>query len=478
MPASVQIASAVRTSPAPAAGLPVRSRASAGGTFQGVLEQYHPPSDADSESAGPSQNSVHPQQNPKSSRLPGASQSAALSSKTDSPKTDSSRPDSSNMDAESAGSLVQTQDEDTPASAGASSATAFRRWSLGVRPSRSLETNDVGARSSQPTTNLTGTVAAPFPLTPIAEPHRPIAPLTSSLTLRQSGAGTENGAATEPVADALDAELAVPVAAPQVHADQTAAAGGLAFAARLSSGAEAQSTAPEPPRSADSLQQLHTELQSATQSGGKQIAAVADPSSYADSGTSEDHSQRQDAGGLFAKHEPTLESALAPVQTEAATPPSSDTPARSLSMAPHAVKVIDPPETSSSTNHDITIRIPDATDQGTAVRFVERAGEVHVSVRTSDTEMAQTLRGGLNDLVTRLQDGGIQTEVWHPGSDTSSPQEDLHQPFANPDGSNGNSSSSGSNSEQETNQQNKPRWVDELEDSIGNHKEISQLWQA
>ena len=114
-------------------------------------------------------------------------------------------------------------------------------------------------------------------------------------------------------------------------------------------------------------------------------------------------------------------------------------------------------------------RIP-TTDQGTAVRFVERAGEVHVSVRTGDAEMAQTLRGGLNDLVNRLEDGGIRTQVWQPGTDTSTSQNDSHHPFADPDGSNGRQYSSGSNSEQESKQHNKPRWVEELEGSIGNPK--------
>ena len=96
--------------------------------------------------------------------------------------------------------------------------------------------------------------------------------------------------------------------------------------------------------------------------------------------------------------------------------------------------------------------------------------------------MAQTLRGGLNDLVNRLEDGGISTQVWQPGSDAAtSPQNDSHQSFADPDGSNGRQHSSGSNSEQESKQQNRPRWVEELESSIGNpnFKETTQLlWQA
>jgi hypothetical protein len=166
-----------------------------------------------------------------------------------------------------------------------------------------------------------------------------------------------------------------------------------------------------------------------------------------------------------------------------APPANNHTSTNALSPAAHLDHVIDPPSAASNTNHEITVRIPDSTDQGTAVRFVERAGEIHVSVRTGDVELAQSLRGGLNDLTNRLEDGGIRTEVWQPGpgSNAGFSQNDSHHPFADPDGSQGRQYPSGSNSEQESKQPNKPRWVEELEGSIGNpnFKEMTQiLWQA
>jgi hypothetical protein len=54
------------------------------------------------------------------------------------------------------------------------------------------------------------------------------------------------------------------------------------------------------------------------------------------------------------------------------------------------------------------------------VRFVERGGQVHVSVRTSDAEFGRTLRGGLNDLITRLDHAGIRAELSRAGSDSAS----------------------------------------------------------
>jgi hypothetical protein len=195
-----------------------------------------------------------------------------------------------------------------------------------------------------------------------------------------------------------------------------------------------------------------------------------------------DSGNQSDKENRFAKPEMVLPQTHATFQDQTASAATSHASSMPLSAAARMDQVEVPAAAAPSGNHDITIRIPDSTtDQGTAVRFVERAGEVHVSVRTGDAEMAQALRGGLNDLVNRLEDGGIRTQVWQPGTDSSTSQNNSHHPFADPDGSNGRQFSSGSNSEQESKQPNKPRWVEELEDSIGNpnFKETKQiLWQA
>ncbi len=285
-----------------------------------------------------------------------------------------------------------------------------------------------------------------------------------------------------------DQAMAVPP--PRVQADETAtvSAGLVAFAARLSPNAETEAPAYNALRGAE-----QASFPNATQTVTKQVATGTSEVADAHSGAGGDPSSRENAGDLFAKPD------ALPVQTPAAVPDHTIAPVHNdvvhdagnnVTKNPPAVpvpplarmdRIIEPPAAQTSTNHDITVRIPDATAQGTAVRFVERGSEVHVSVRTGDAEMAQALRGGLNDLVNRLQDGGIRTEVWQPGSDSSSSQDDPHHPFADRDSSNGNSSSSGSHSEQESSQQNKPRWVEELEGSIGNEniKETSQiLWQV
>lgn len=54
------------------------------------------------------------------------------------------------------------------------------------------------------------------------------------------------------------------------------------------------------------------------------------------------------------------------------------------------------------------------TQGSVEVRVLERAGEVRLSVRTPDTELASSLRQQLGDLVGRLEQTGYQTQTWRP----------------------------------------------------------------
>jgi hypothetical protein len=157
-------------------------------------------------------------------------------------------------------------------------------------------------------------------------------------------------------------------------------------------------------------------------------------------------------------------------KTESSTPASSvDSPAsarlgQSIELKPAA----------PASPSDITVRIPDS-GRGTDVRFVERAGEVHVSVKTSDPGMAQTLRGGLNDFAARMDQTGIRAELWQPGSgggsDSSSSQSGSDERQS--DQHSGDQSNArrdqAAGSDPEDGQQNskKPKWVEALEMSIG-----------
>jgi len=335
------------------------------------------------------------------------------------------------------------------------------------------------APQHQEVTDSTATITGPVPVTEAVETlrlnHTP-APLNTSRQDAPAAQSSSPVAQDYSVTSATDSQAAMP---PVVeHVDETTAApptGTIAFAARLTPTED--TPAPDASRTSDSPSRVPTPLQSATPASAKQIAPDADLPADTHGG---DSGSQPDKENRFAKP------AMMPPQMHATfqdqTTATSHASPGTLSPAARMDQVQETPTPAPNSNHDITIRIPDASnDQGTAVRFVERAGEVHVSVRTGDADMAQTLRGGLHDLVNRLEDSGIRTQVWQPGTDTATSQNDSHHPFADPDGSNGRQHSSGSNSQQESRQHNRPRWVEELEDSIGNpnFKETTQLlWQA
>lgn len=482
MIASVQIANAARAFPN-AAPVPSGGTEAAPANFQSVLRQYHSATEHDSEEDSDQANSRQGQKDSTSTQTVSATTwNAKLESKTG---PSSSPPPASDQAHGTA---------DSSDASGASTYAISQSVPHKYHSSRSRDSEEDDTQSGSPqnqNSDPTRTLPAPLPVTQAVEPPRLILPLTASITVRQDGTASQSNS-TAPQAVMLETETdqAMAVPPPRVQADETAtvSAGLVAFAARLSPNAETEAPAYNALRGAE-----QASFPNATQTVTKQVATGTSEVADAHSGAGGDPSSRENAGDLFAKPD------ALPVQTPAAVPDHTIAPVHNdvvhdagnnVTKNPPAVpvpplarmdRIIEPPAAQTSTNHDITVRIPDATAQGTAVRFVERGSEVHVSVRTGDAEMAQALRGGLNDLVNRLQDGGIRTEVWQPGSDSSSSQDDPHHPFADRDSSNGNSSSSGSHSEQESSQQNKPRWVEELEGSIGNEniKETSQiLWQV
>ncbi len=386
---------------------------------------------------------------------------------------------------------VSEAPEPTPAPAPSFTVDRRSAYQFHSSPEQRAETLTINRTSqepqkaSDPTPTANANVTVPIPVMNTVEPPPPVHLPAGALAPRQAAAAAQNNSSAvtqdSSSAQATDPRTAMPPVIERTE-DTIAAPpqGSLAFAARLTPTEETPAP-PDATRTSDSQPRPQTTLPAAVTA--RQTISEADVQSDAHSGDSGNPSSDQEKlGERFAK----LETLLPQTHAATADQPASAAASHASSTSPVSVaarmdQVQEAPPAPSSGNHDITIRIPDATtDQGTAVRFVERAGEVHVSVRTSDTEMAQTLRGGLNDLVTRLEDGGIRTQVWQPGSDASTSQNNSQQPFADPDGSKGRQYSSGSNSEQESKQQNKPRWVEELEGSIGteNSKETPQLWQA
>ena len=71
------------------------------------------------------------------------------------------------------------------------------------------------------------------------------------------------------------------------------------------------------------------------------------------------------------------------------------------------------PATPVSPARDIRLQVTGG-DQRVDVRLTERAGEVQVSVRTPDSQLAGALRDDLAALSARLEQSGFRAETWHP----------------------------------------------------------------
>ena len=138
---------------------------------------------------------------------------------------------------------------------------------------------------------------------------------------------------------------------------------------------------------------------------------------------------------------------------------------------PGTERIIEPPAAPPTSSRDIRVQVPDNNGGSTQVRFLETGGEVRVSVRTSDTGLAQSLRSHLNDLALRLAEGGVPAEIWKPAPSAAASQNDQHQPDREGRGSEGRHSGShsgghsGSQGDQQD-QQDRPAWLEEMEASL------------
>jgi hypothetical protein len=326
----------------------------------------------------------------------------------------------------------------------------------------------------------------------LADVTRPVLPLApgrvgfSSPTAAQDASMTtattssEQPQTTEPLIEGKDAvpspQPVLECAPPQAS---STASGPLAFAARLSTFGTAEVSAAYTSSAQDSGSRAQASPQIPLRHPATPVPVLTEDS--APGSKNGDKGGREAPAGGFSKPEVSLSSGASAVQHQ--TTAGAHLKISGESPAPARVEpVLEMPSAPAGSSRDITVRVSDATEKPTDIRFVERNGEVHVSVRSADSEVAQTLRSGLNDLAGRLESKGIQTEVWRPGAESSSSPNDSHHSSADPDGSaHGGGQGGSQNGRRHPQNQPKPRWVEELETSAGNQtkKEASQpLWQV
>jgi hypothetical protein len=84
------------------------------------------------------------------------------------------------------------------------------------------------------------------------------------------------------------------------------------------------------------------------------------------------------------------------------------------SPEPEAVTLVPARHTVPVEARTLSLRVGDAADQRVDLRISEHQGEVRVSVRTADEDLASSLRDNLGDLVQKLEQSGLHAENWQP----------------------------------------------------------------
>jgi len=192
-----------------------------------------------------------------------------------------------------------------------------------------------------------------------------------------------------------------------------------------------------------------------TESGAAAPATVANPASQ-----------------TVPPAEPGVQAPPAPASAPR-TPAKADSAPGSGATVPEAVPPADRTTAAKAAPaNEISLSVPGRNQDGVQVRVVERAGEVHVTVRTPDGELARDLRQDLSQLVTRLEQKGYQTETWRPSghADTLS---QVRQPQRGADSENPSGNSGGaqdqSGGRRGSSQQQKERskWLQEMGQTFG-----------
>ena len=65
---------------------------------------------------------------------------------------------------------------------------------------------------------------------------------------------------------------------------------------------------------------------------------------------------------------------------------------------------------------EISLKLADSASTRVDIQLIERAGSLHVAVRTPDQELAKSLQANLGELVGRFETKGYKTESWTPAA--------------------------------------------------------------
>jgi hypothetical protein len=361
----------------------------------------------------------------------------------------------------------------------------------------------------------------PFPQSVILAIFAAMAPAPLPGNLGLPSAGDEAGPTLTPLATApaviLNMEPSIEIDAPAPPATDAAINPNveLAFAIRLAdlagsreplpvvqvtNRAQPQASSAEPIRIIPEAQGPAAQATPAVAAMPQQDASAAD-SSQSNSHSSEqkpaesapkpqqeriEHLSAQTAGPEPVRHATSITAtgnpapSPAPIAVASSTEPHSSNSDTAVANTVHqvdAAPALRPTSTSEVTEISMTVpvsRADSAGEERVAIHMVQRGTEVHVSVRTTDPGVAQSLRQDLTKLTSSLNDAGFRGETWRPATATvagpsstntqhDTAQETPNRNTAGEDGRSGGNNGRQPGEQRRRQQDERPRWVAELE---------------
>jgi hypothetical protein len=163
------------------------------------------------------------------------------------------------------------------------------------------------------------------------------------------------------------------------------------------------------------------------------------------------------------------EQARAAAATQSNAPAAAPTPFQSTA---EALRTSEPnlpatPQLRAGAAQEIAIRIAQPDASTIDLRVVERSGELHVDVRTSDAAMQTSLRQDLGTLTGSLERAGYHSETFTPSSTlnrTASSTQTGHQDDGQDSSQNRGGSGDFSGGRRQQQQKRPSTWLEELED--------------
>ncbi len=293
--------------------------------------------------------------------------------------------------------------------------------------------------------------------------------LGQSLSALDPDAGSQAGAARQAAAPETRGSLQLNSAAdgnadagdPRIQELTSGAAnpnGQVAFEAKLSPAANAANS------SASAAQQNSQDQGQASDQGLGKQSAQPSPEDAAPASAAALKAEAALAPPVAAQPVQSVPAAVQHTHASASAQPA-DSPA-----ATRMESIVEAPSPLASSRHSILVKVPGATtDTSIDLRFIERAGDIHLSVRTPNSEVAQQLRGGLNDLVGKLEHAGIRTEVSSPSTGdaqlSNQSKDQNNQQDSSPDRRGGRNQADSQGQQQPSREQNQSRWFQALADS-------------